>query len=159
MFEKRMKLLFFLLGILSIFLCGLSWWLTKTFGEVHIFQILWHIENAHTLTGFDEDVVRHFLQFTALDFFVCVIWFFVLYRRQNIYIYITSKIHISSLKILLSKKIDIVLYLLVIVSFCFISYTIYNKFSIYDLLKVKKQEYAEEKIFSCIIIKCQKLKT
>lgn len=88
MTEKKVKFLFFIFGIISIFLFGMDWWFTKTFGNINILQILWHIENAHTLTGFDEDVIRHFMQFTGLCFLVSLLWFFILYKRYRIYIYI-----------------------------------------------------------------------
>lgn len=83
---KKVKFTFFILGIISIFLCGISWWFTKTFGEIHILQILWHAENAHALTGFDDDIIRHFIQFICLCCIISAVWFFILYKRHYIYI-------------------------------------------------------------------------
>lgn len=89
MAEKKVKFAFFIWGIITIFLFGIYWWFTKTFGNINILQILWHIENAHTLKHFDSDIIRHFLQFIGLSFLACILWFFVLYKRQTIqYIYI-----------------------------------------------------------------------
>lgn len=82
------KFIFFIFGLITIFLLGIYWWFLKSFGNINILQILWHIEHVDTLTAFDEDVVRHFLQWIIICILGCIVWFMLLYKRSVIYIYI-----------------------------------------------------------------------
>lgn len=86
--KDKVKFIFFLFGIITIFFAGIYWWFVKTFGSISILQILWHVENANALTKFDDSVIRHFIQWIGLSLCGCIVWFMLLYKRSATYIYI-----------------------------------------------------------------------
>lgn len=85
--KNKIKFIFFVFGVLTIFFTGVYWWFVKSFGNINILQILWHIENASTLKEFDDSLIRHFIQWIGICLLGCIAWFFLLYKRSVIYIY------------------------------------------------------------------------
>ena len=69
----------FFSGTAVIFLSGLCCWFTRTFGKVHITQILWHIEKADTIKGFDEIVIIDLIKWLCICSALCVCWFSAVY--------------------------------------------------------------------------------
>ena len=131
MAKNTLKSTFFILGILCIFLFGLRTWIVRTFGDIHILQILWHIEKAHTLTGFDPHITLHFFLWFGLCCLLSLVWFYCFYKWH----------------FLCSRKTDVFLSVLVCVTFVFLCRNIYTTFSFAELFKMQHAEYKEENDF------------
>lgn len=131
MAKNILKTASFLLGIVCIFLFGIREWIAQTFGEIPLVQILWHIEKAQTLTGFDFNIVWHFLSWMGLCCVLGVLFSYVFYKRR----------------FWRSQKTDNCLCVLVLCSCMYLTYNIYNTFSFSEWIKMRYTEYAEENDF------------
>lgn len=131
MIKNKAKTAFFILGILCIFLFGLRSWILQTFGEIHVLQILWHIEKAHALTGFDPHITLHFFLWMGLCCLISLLWFYLFYKRR----------------VLCSQKADVFLSVLVSLFFVFLCCNMYTTFSFAELIKMQHAEYKEENDF------------
>lgn len=131
MANTGLKKLFFLLGILCIFLFGVREWIVETFGEIPVVQIIWHIKKARTLTGFDPQIVWHFLLWMGLCTVLGVLWQYLFYKRH----------------FWRSKKADSFFSALVLCFCVFLSCNLYNTFSFAEYIKLQFTEYNEENDF------------
>lgn len=131
MAKNKLKAAVFLLGILCIFLLGIREWIVLTFGEIHILQILWHIEKAHSLTGFDPHIAWHFLLAMGCCAAVSAGWFWLFYKRR----------------FWRSSKADSLFPVFVLCFFTYLCCNIYNTFSFAEWLKMQQTEYTEENDF------------
>lgn len=131
MTKNTLKTACFLSGILCIFLFCIRQWIVQTFGEIPFVQILWHIEKARTLTGFDVNIVWHFLSWIGLCAVLGMLFYCVFYKRH----------------FWRSQKADCFLCALVLCSCTYLTYNIYNTFSFAEWIKMHYTEYSEEKDF------------
>lgn len=87
MIKNKIKLVHFIFGLFVIGFLGISWLGFKVFDKTYFFEIVWLMENAHSLKEYDEDIIRHSIQCAGLSFLASVLWYTLLYKR-NQYIYI-----------------------------------------------------------------------
>ena len=131
MLKNKAKSIFFVLGLLCLILFCIRQWIVVTFGEIHILQILWHIEKAHALTGFDPHITLHFFLWMGLCCLLILLWFYLFYKRR----------------VFCSRKADVFLSGLVSFSFVCLCCNIYTTFSFAELFKMQHAEYSEENDF------------
>ena len=132
----------FFSGTAVIFLSGLCCWFTRTFGKVHITQILWHIEKAGTIKGFDEIVIIDLIKWLCICSALCVCWFSAVYRSA-----VFSRLCGRKAVNRTSAKADAFLWACVLLAGLFLGYDTFNTFSLYDLVKMKSIRYSEENDF------------
>lgn len=131
MANNRLKMMFFLLGLLCIFLFGVREWIVQTFGEIPIIQTIWHIKKAETLTGFDPQIAWHFLLWTGLCAVFGGFWYYLFYKRH----------------FWRSKNADSFFSVLVLCFCVGLSYNLYNTFSFAEYIKIEFTEYTAENDF------------
>ena len=142
MAKHSTKLMLFFSGTAVIFLSGLCCWFTRTFGKVHITQILWHIEKAGTIKGFDEIVIIDLIKWLCICSALCVCWFSAVYRSA-----VFSRLCGRKAVNRTSAKADAFLWACVLLAGLFLGYDTFNTFSLYDLVKMKSIRYSEENDF------------
>ena len=131
MLKNKTKSIVFILGLLCLILFCIRMWVVLTFGEIHILQILWHIEKAHAMTGFDQNITLHFLLTMGICLVLCGLWYWLFYKRS----FLPEKTYDNFFSFLL-------------VLFCFfVSYDIYHTFAFEEFIKMEQAEYDEEKDF------------
>lgn len=126
MVKDKIKFTFFIVGLFAIIFAGVSWWLSKTFGKIHFSELIWLV-NISSLIEYDEDIVRHFFQWTSLCLAACILWFTLLYKRSQ-YIYIYSRIKVPFFEKLSPQLIDLVLYMSIFVISIYSFTNFYSKF-------------------------------
>lgn len=134
---KTIKNFFFLFGIMTIILSGINMWVIYTFGKINLLQIVWHIKTVQLIHGVDRNIFKYAVPVTILCCFLTVLWYFVLYKRQNIYIYIVSKNKLSFLSSVF-KKDKYVYWLIFIICFGNICYS-YKIFALGDIIKYRTE--------------------
>lgn len=142
MAKHSTKLMLFFSGTAVIFLSGLCCWFTRTFGKVHITQILWHIEKAGTIKGFDEIVIIDLIKWLCICSALCVCWFSAVYGSA-----VFSRLCGRKAVNRTSAKADAFLWACVLLAGLFLGYDTFNTFSLYDLVKMKSIRYSEENDF------------
>ncbi len=142
MAKHNTKLLLFFSGTAVIFLSGLCCWFTRTFGKVHITQILWHIEKAGTIKGFDEIVIIDLIKWLFICSALCLCWFSAVYGSA-----VFSRLCGRKAVNRTSTKADAFLWFCVLLAGLFLGYDTFNTFSLYDLVKMKSIRYSEENDF------------
>ncbi len=131
MLKTKAKNFFFVLGMLCLLLFCIRMWVVLTFGEIHILQILWHIEKAHTLTGFDQNITLHFCLAMGICLALCWLWYRLFYKR----------------KFLKEKTFDHFFSFLIVLFCFFVSYDMYHTFAFEEFIKMEQAEYDEKKDF------------
>lgn len=81
---KFVQRITFFFAIITIIATLFMWWMNKTFGQPHMYQIMWHITNAKSFEGVDDNYIRHALQVILGIISLIYLMYFIIFKKQKV---------------------------------------------------------------------------